>query len=536
MEDNKWFLGKFRFDCALGNKSNEETLENIIWIPYYEENGKYLTKINSDVLELPLKTSEEYPFNTGLDISTSLEISYYNTDFFRHNIRKYYNINVEIKTIEDVRKNKENEWERLKLADANWLPYSLGNEEYTPSKGEIGYNAFVLNWDYGNKKNESNRKYLWKLMPFYYPQISDKKEQRIKAIMIPIAFCYDIQFSGYVTYLDKWKCTTIPEQDQYCNDIHFYNSNDYYKILGLAHSKIDGIDLTHADVIKWYKTTNIVEIKKILEETDRIKSQKSSYDTYYSIKLISDILNQNESISKIISQIQQTLYFYEYIDKSKIRRLIREWLVKNYSNELNNEQIDLLSSFVVAENDIGIKPLGFYDNDILSFSFNNDVIINRIRVFHNLKEFYNTKNHTFLGVKETSTREVLKYYDKNKFREYIEFLKGMLNTIFSELKIKKMIFFHDSSDTIVIPHADLYLNKSLIEMYNAWVLDKNAAIELVYIGLDHTDNLVVRKGTIHQDGANKTFTFEEKEIKRTKFSKIERKLAKKEYQLGLSKK
>ena len=73
-------------------------------------------------------------------------------------------------------------------------------------------------------------------------------------------------------------------------------------------------------------------------------------------------------------------------------------------------------------------------------------------------------------------------------------------------------------------------------MYNAWVLDKNADIELVYIGLDHTDNLVVKKGTIHQDGANKTFTFEEKEIKRTILSKIERKLAKKEYQLGLSKK
>ena len=37
MEDKKWFLGKFRFDCALGNKSNEEPIENIIWIPYYEE-------------------------------------------------------------------------------------------------------------------------------------------------------------------------------------------------------------------------------------------------------------------------------------------------------------------------------------------------------------------------------------------------------------------------------------------------------------------------------------------------------------------
>ena len=534
MEDKEWFIGKFRFDCALGNKSNEEPLENIIWIPYYEENGKYLTKINSDILELPLKTSDEYPFNTGLDISTGLEISYYNTDLFRHNIRKYYNINVEIKTIEDVRKNKESEWERLKLDDANWLPYALRDENYEQLEGEDMYNAIFYYMDY--RKKESKKKYLWKLMPFYYPQIADEKEDRIKTIMIPIAFCSDIRFFGYVTYLDKWKCTTIPEQDQYCNDIHFYNSNDYYKILGLARSKKEGKELTHADVIKWYKTANIVEIKKILEETDRIKKQKLSYDTYYPIKLISDILNQNEQISKIISQIQQTLYFYEYIDKSKIRRLIREWLVKNYSNELNNEQIDLLSSFVVAENDIGMKPLGFYDDDILSFSFNNDVIINRLKAFHNLKEFYNTKNHTFLGVRDTSTREALKYYDKNKFREYIEFLKGMLNTIFSELKIKKMIFFHDSSDTIVIPHADLYLNKSLIEMYNVWVLDKNADIELVYIGYDHTDNLVVRKGTIHQDGANKTFTFEQKEIKRTKFSEIKRKLAKKEYQLGLSKK
>ena len=531
MEDKEWFIGKFRFDCALGNKSNEEPLENIIWIPYYEENGKYLTKINSDILELPLKTSDEYPFNTGLDISTGLEISYYNTDLFRHNIRKYYNINVEIKTIEDVRKNKESEWERLKIADANWLPYSLGNEEYTSSKSEKCYNACAFGWNYNNEKNESNRKYLWKLMPFYYPEIADKKEDRIKVIMIPIAFSYDI--SGYITYLDKWKYTTIPEQDQYCNDIHFYNSNEYYKVLGLARSKKEGKELTHADVIKWYKTANMVEIKKILEKTYRIKKQKLSYSEYVFARLKIDTLNRKEIITTTPIQIQSES---ENINISKVREAIKNWLVKKYSNELNYEQIDLLSSFLVTENNINIKLLGFYDNDILSFSFNNDVIINRLKVFHNLKEFYNTKNHTFLGVRDTSAREVLKYYDKNKFREYIEFLKVMLNTIFSELKIKKMIHFHESSDTILISDADLYLNKSLIEMYNAWVLEKNVAIELVYTGIDHSEDLVVKKGTIHQDGANKTFTFEQKEIKRTKFSKIERKLAKKEYQLGLSKK
>ena len=85
----------------------------------------------------------------------------------------------------------------------------------------------------------------------------------------------------------------------------------------------------------------------------------------------------------------------------------------------------------------------------------------------------------------------------------------MLKSAFEELGLNLRIFGDTSTDTIFVPYASLYLDKSLYDLYEAMILKRDTDIHFMCVSRDEDYRPIVKKGILHQYGSDKKFTFEE---------------------------
>ena len=93
----------------------------------------------------------------------------------------------------------------------------------------------------------------------------------------------------------------------------------------------------------------------------------------------------------------------------------------------------------------------------------------------------------------------------------------MLKSAFEELGLNLRIFGDSSTDTIFVPYASLYLDKSLYDLYEAMILNRDTDIHFMCVSRDEDYRPIVKKGILHQYGSDKKFTKEEQKVQVLEF-------------------
>lgn len=512
LEKQEWYIGDFTLDCALGNKY-EKSIENVICIPYTIKDDLcyFYNKETNEYIKLPIKYGDKYPFSTGLDKNSkriiNKEYAIFMQDFIHIDLKK------EIEIIKDIRKNKQDEWGNLKIIHDSWIPYSLSDKDYIPSKDEIKYNGIIYRKKYDDET--SNREYIWKLVPFVISQEDVNSKYGFKTIMIPIAFSY----KGYedFTYLKKWKASYLPTQKGNSKPIYYNKVRKYPDVLGLTNDMKESKDISNEEVIEWFSKTNLDEIKRQIEEINERKKENISYEEYKTNLSIKEIFTNNDSIIDIINQINIILKENQLATKA-IENNIKKELKNKNKLELTDKQIKLLS--VISTRDLidKVKNIKILDDNIAIIQYNN----NYPNFILKIEEFYNTSSYNFIKINFEEQQQLSRYYTNESYTAYNILLERMLNTLLKQLKIDNEVYKKELSDNIFIPYASLYLNKKLIDLYKAKREEEDISIDFIYIKPREYNEPIIKKGTITQYGMIDDFLIEEKNIEVLNIQKEEK--------------
>ena len=502
LEELEWYVGDFTLDCALGNKY-EKSIENVIYIPYTIKDDLcyFYNKETNEYIKLPIKLGNKYPFSTGLDKNSGKE-TYREYAFY---LQKYIRIDLkkEIEIINDIRNNKQDEWRKLKITHDSWIPYSLSNTEYTPTKSEKEYNQFIYHEKYDDET--SNREYIWKLVPFVINQKDDNSKYGFKTIMIPISFSY----RGYedFTYLRKWKASYLPTQKGNSKPIYYNKVRKYPDVLGLTNDMEESKDISNEEALEWFSKTNLDEIKRQIEEINERKKENISYEEYKTNLSIKEIFTNNDSIIDIINQINIILKENQ-LATIAINNYIKEELKNNNKLELSDKQTKLLSIISTRNLIDTVKDIKMLDDNIAIIQYNDyypDFITK-------IEGFYNTNNYEFIKINYEEQLLLPDYFTSESYDKYNKLLEKMLNTLLKKLKIDNKVYIEELSNNIFIPYASFYLNKKLIDLYKAKREEEDISIDFIYIEPRKYKEPIIKKGTITQYGKTDDFLIEEKNI------------------------
>lgn len=291
MSNNKhtWYIGKFYTDMS-NSVISFGAHETIIYIPYYIEDGKCFTitdKTGNEVLEVPIRKSNEYPYSTGLLVTDEKpETTFKNVKSMMGNTN---DLAERIETINRVRNPKS----CIPLADSKkyhdgWMPKCMSHL--------AGY--------------------TWKKVPFVRPPKNGSSEYKQK--MVPVLF---LDGKKYI-YIDKWELvealpSTITVSRGRCKE------EEKTVDLGFIFDESSYIDchsnFTEA-VCNWYQNNmewlreDISLIKYLesnnlsLESYDQLNREKAHFDQLmrqdkdpeYIIKCIRSVVGLDDSARKIL--------------------------------------------------------------------------------------------------------------------------------------------------------------------------------------------------------------------------------------------
>lgn len=500
LEKQEWYIGDFTLDCALGNKY-EKSIENVICIPYtIKDDLCYFYNIETnEYIKLPIKLGNKYPFSTGLDKNSERiidrEYAIFMQDFIHIDLKK------EIEIIKNIRKNKQDEWGKLKIIHDSWIPYSLLNRESILTKSEKEYNKFIY-----HKKNDSqnlNKKYIWKLVPFVINEKSSKKV--FEKIMIPIAFSKsEYEF----TYLEKWKKIELPTQEERSRlNVYYQEIKRFPAMLGLTNNIKDSKNISPEKALEWFLNTDLEKIKKKVETVEEIKKLNASYEEYKIINQIKEIFNNNDSIIDIINQINNIFKRY-YLVTNLIKKCIKEEFEKNNKLELSPNQINLLTSISIHNLIDTVQDIKILDDNIAIIHY-NDYYPSYVTNI-NSNKYYDTSD-TYIEL-EYLKRNVPKNYTRQSYEEYKIYLEKMFNGFIKQLKINESLIIEDFCCNIIIQPVDLYIDKHIIDLYKAKREEEDISIDFIYIKPREYNEPIIKKGTITQYGKTDNFLIEEGNI------------------------
>ncbi len=291
MSNNKhtWYIGKFYTDMN-NSVISFGAHETIIYIPYYIEDGKCFTitdKTGNEVLEVPIRKSNEYPYSTGLLVTDEKpETTFKNAKSMMGNTN---DLAERIETINRVRNPKS----YIPLADSKkyhdgWMPKCMSHL--------AGY--------------------TWKEVPFVRPPKNGSSEYKQK--MVPVLF---LDGKKYI-YIDKWELvealpSTITVSRGRCKE------EEKTVDLGFIFDESSYIDcpsnFTEA-VCNWYQNNmewlrgDISLVKYLesnnlsLESYDQLNREKAHFDQLmrqgkdpeYIIKCIRSVVGLDDSARKIL--------------------------------------------------------------------------------------------------------------------------------------------------------------------------------------------------------------------------------------------
>ena len=513
LEELEWYVGDFALDCALGN-NYEKSIGNIIKIPYtIKDDLCYFYNIETnEYIKLPIKYGDKYPFSTGLDKNSERiidrEYAFYLQKCIRIDLKK------EIEIINDIRNNKQDEWRKLKIIHDSWIPYSLSDKDYIPTKSEKEYNQFIYRKKYNDET--SNREYIWKLVPFVINQEDANSKYGFKTIMIPIAFSY----KGYAnfTYLKKWKKSYLPTQkDNSRPSVYYREIISYPDVLGLTNDMEESKDISNEEVIEWFSNTDLEKITKLVENVEEIKRLNANYEESKIIYPIKELFINNDSIIDIINQINIILKENQ-LATITIENYIKKELKNNNKLELNDKQIKLLS--IISTRDLidKVKNIKILDDNIAIIQYNDyypDFITK-------IEGFYNTNSYNFIKINYEEQQQLSRYYTNESYDKYNKLLEKMLNTLLKKLKIDNDVYIKELSNNIFIPYASFYLNKKLLDLYKAKREEEDISIDFIYIEPREYEEPIIKKGTITQYGKTDDFLIEERNIEILNIQKEEK--------------
>lgn len=502
LEELEWYVGDFTLDCALGNKY-EKSIENVIYIPYTIKDDLcyFYDKETNEYIKLPIKLGNKYPFSTGLDKNSeriiNKEYAIFMQDFIHIDLKK------EIEIIKDIRKNRQDEWGKLKIIHDSWIPYPLSDKDYIPSKDEIKYNDIIYRKKYDDET--SNREYIWKLVPFVINQKDNNSKYGFKTIMIPISFSY----RGYedFTYLRKWKASYLPTQKGNSKPIYYNKVRKYPDVLGLTNDMKESKDISNEEALEWFSKTNLDKIERQIEEINERKKENISYEEYKTNLSIKEIFANNDSIKDIINQINIILKENQ-LATIAIENNIKKELKNKNKLELTDKQIKLLS--IISTRDlIGIvKNIKILDDNIAIIQYNNnypDFILK-------IEDFYNTSSYNFIIINFEEQLLLPDYFTSESYDKYNKLLERMINALLKQLKVVNTVYIEESSGNIYLSNASLYLNKKLLDLYKAKREEEDISIDFIYIEPREHNEPIIKKGTITQYGETDDFLIEERNI------------------------
>lgn len=231
--------------------------------------------------------------------------------------------------------------------------------------------------------------------------------------------------------------------------------------------------------------------------------------------------NKKNSLINIINKINE----FDRIDKIKNNNIIYEivfsQMMYRYGYDLSEKQIDLLSHFTAIANTNPIEQIVVYDDCPIMYSYFDFKKEYKQQFYGKLDGYRNIEfEEQFLGLdlsnelnSDEHNQRMLKYYQKEKYKDYLESFEKMLKEIIDKLKLDLSILV-TQKQTFVTP-GNLYLDKSILELYNAKVLQEDITLNFILLSQPIFEEPIVKKGQVIIKGKENTYTFTEKQVEKT---------------------
>ena len=444
-----WRRGTFFLDCS--GKVEEYLKNNRVSISYYENDGCYYTVSNDykEIVELPLKTSDKYPFNTGLVPEGKKESLY--LDNYR-DIYPRIDIDYQVEIINKTRSNMDkDELMERKIKHDNYIPRFLTCKSY---------------------KSDDN--YQWHMVPFTIPE--ESSDGKFKDILVPVGIDH---YNHSITYGDLWEIKELPKKNS-------KSSFGLHTPKRFLHTKISPFIAA-----KWY-INNIEQLKKYIDKINFINSNNLDWDAYntflFSKEYIDYALEANMDLNDVLNTLRSQIEVCE-----GARTIIQEYLIEKFGDrirekypELSDEELKKLVKIPYIKSEIlsrHIDNISTYGDDwtIFKTDYSEPPFI-----------YYSSKDNYY---ELTGTD----FYDSNEFRDFkspinipkgyfekgMEFLAAVLQHISNNLGFKEI---RKKSNIIMTWEQAVFLNTRYIDILKSIADHKPISIKFAFIDIDVYDN------------------------------------------------
>ena len=303
LKKQKWYFGNFYLDCS--NLDDNSLNANIISIPYCEIDGKYYTIIdleNGELIELPLRISDDYPFNTGLKPRNSI--------FYFSVIELFlprFDLKNQVETI-CLSRNCKNE-EEIKLREnkhKKWLPNCLMDD----------------------KNGMDSSDYKWYFEKYTIVDKDENGDLVIKTIDVPVAVNI---FDDYIIYTDIWKRRKLPLKTK-------------EDVLGLSKPNFINLGkkgnlITPKEAHRWY-LENANYLRDMTYRINFIKKNNLNLDSYKTVMFIMTYIDYALERKIDLDEVLEVLRSQINLNKDA-RRIIQDYLFLKFGNRIREVHPDL---------------------------------------------------------------------------------------------------------------------------------------------------------------------------------------------------
>lgn len=496
-----WFTGKFIIDCSFINSG--EFKENIITVSYFINNdGNYYTisKENDkeyECIELPLKTSNNYPFSTGLIPNENDFVTF---SWARHNaflyFNKYSNIKLDDK-INDIfiARNDNYLIDERKAKHDNWYPSCFINkywqEELFDKSSYSKNNGIPLSY----LKYENN----WFLAPFIIPDINNKNNYNVS--MIPICFAKDKDKP--FTFQEKWLTITLPSIGNAKSFLDYNNAknilfpNNIGLLLDFNKTKPISANIAY-EWFTYHNGKNMLDLKQkiaFISNIRQISIDEKSYFDYLKIKNEIDKLIVNKAKTTDILNLVRSKFGLS----KNTRKLIQKYLIEVLNNKLLEENTDLTKNEI---QDICIVPSfsiidSYHPMQIISYgekmffreikdSFERTTsLLKGYQAVHTLYKDYTNKSECLYNGNYERAEEILNY---------------LLILLLKKEKLDITHLHYIDNYFITTNGLKIYIDKSIIDIAEAITNKNELTINYcITMVLDYEEPLEIKFGKITID-------------------------------------